>query len=503
MRNDMAKKFHSVVSKASSRAGGGLHQNANAPVLLPPEPHPIVIQPGPSKRPLDIGSDLEVARRLRADLTARFGQLVNAEGAMWCHNGTHWDALPDHVLHQAVHAYDGLQYVTPAGSAACIKLNRSKIDSILHVCTGLFTEKAFFERPAVGINCASGFIRFGNGGVPVIEPHHPDHRARHTLPGHWQKDGPGTPPPDSLLFKLLTGVFEGDRDAGDKVDLLAEICGAAALGCGTKLTEPRAVILLGRTAENGKSQILDLARGLLPPTAICTVPAAKMADDRHAIGLLGKHLNATGELSAASIASERFKTVVTGEPIQGRDVYKSRVEFRPVAQHLFATNELPPFHGGMDRGVQRRLLVIPFNRVIPPDQRLEDIGQRIARDEADLLLAWAVDGASRLIRRHRFAVPASCRQALLDWIFSADAVLAWIQECVTVEDGCSPVVTRAAYAEFRKWAAAEGFKQLPAINGFVQRVMAGARGVEHRRTGKAGRQFLNMRIANMHASSSS
>src|SRR5439155_11136313 len=141
-------------------------------------------------------------------------------------------------------------------------------------------------------------------------------------------------------------------------------------------------------------QILDLARGLLPPSAVCSVPASRMGDERHIIGLVGRLLNATDELSAAAIASDTFKSVVTGEPIEGRDVYKSRVEFRSTAQNLFATNKLPPFQGGMDRGVQRRLLVIPFNRTMPMEDRIENIGRRIDEEEGDLLLAWAVDGAS-------------------------------------------------------------------------------------------------------------
>ena len=163
--------------------------------------------------------------------------------------------------------------------------------------------------------------------------------------------------------------------------MLAEIVGAAALGYATRLRQPRAVILKGETAENGKSQILDLARGLLPASAICSVTAGRMGDERHIVGLVGKLLNASDELSsAAAIAGDTFKAVITGEPVQGRDVYKSRVEFRPVAQHLFATNTLPVFAGGMDRGVQRRLLVIPFNRVIPT--RGADRGDRPAHRRA-------------------------------------------------------------------------------------------------------------------------
>jgi putative DNA primase/helicase len=52
----------------------------------------------------------------------------------------------------------------------------------------------------------------------------------------------------------------------------------------------------------------------------------------------GKLLNAADEVSSAAIASDTFKAVVTGEPVSGRDVYRSVITFRPVAQHIFATN---------------------------------------------------------------------------------------------------------------------------------------------------------------------
>jgi phage/plasmid-associated DNA primase len=174
-----------------------------------------------------------------------------------------------------------------------------------------------------------------------------------------KSDGP-------LLRRLIEGVFHGDTDNAEKMALVQEIAGAAALGHGTKLPQPKAVILVGATAENGKSQILDLIRGLLPPEAISSIAAAKMGDERFTPCLIGKHLNAADELSgAAAIASDTFKAIVTGEPVTGREVYCPGVTFRPVAQHVFCTNMLPNFAGAIARGVQRRLLVIQFNRVIP------------------------------------------------------------------------------------------------------------------------------------------
>jgi len=311
---------------------------------------------------------------------------------------------------------------------------------------------------------------------------------------------------DTFLSRLLEGVFEGDADANDKNLLLAEVCGSAALGYATKVRQPRAAILKGEKAENGKSQILDLARGLLPATAICSISAARMGDERHVIGLVNKLLNASDELSsAAAIASDTFKAIITGEPVDGRDVYKSRIDFRAIAQHIFATNTLPPFQSGMDRGVQRRVMVVTFNRIIPLEERIEAIGRRIAEKEPDQLLAWAVDGASRLIRQRNFTIPPSSRVALTDWILGADPVLAWLDECVEIKpvfDGQPSISTREAYEKFREWAIAEGFKndKLPAINGFVQRVQANATGIEYKRT-KDGRMFIGMIIRNAAVSS--
>jgi P4 family phage/plasmid primase-like protien len=234
--------------------------------------------------------------------------------------------------------------------------------------------------------------------------------------------------------------------------------------------------LKGERAENGKSQILDMMRGLLPLSAISSVTATRMGDERHIVGLVGKLLNASDELSgSAAISSDTFKAIITGEPVSGRDVYKSRVEFRSQAQHVFAANTLPSFQGGMDRGVQRRLVVISFNCVIPKENRIENIGKRIAEEEPDLLLAWAVEGASRLIKQRNFTMPQSSKEALSDWLFSADSVQAWFQESIVLieKNGDYPhLKTNYAYSHYKNWAETEGYRkeQILGINGFVQRM---------------------------------
>ena len=92
---------------------------------------------------------------------------------------------------------------------------------------------------------------------------------------------------------------------------------------------------------------------MLPADAVATVAPSRFSDDKYLVGLIGRHLNACDELSSAkAVESDRFKAVISGDPITGRNVYSTAVTFRSQALNLFATTVLPAFQGGMDRGVK-------------------------------------------------------------------------------------------------------------------------------------------------------
>jgi hypothetical protein len=137
-------------------------------------------------------------------------------------------------------------------------------------------EPAFFDKSFAGINCASGFIRFATDGTPSLvhtDVDTPCPATGRSRPIRAARGLAACPP--------AGGVFRGDDDAEAKVALLAR---SSAFGYATKLQQPQAVILKGGTAENGKSEILELARGVLPPSAICSLTAARMTDKRHIVG---------------------------------------------------------------------------------------------------------------------------------------------------------------------------------------------------------------------------
>jgi P4 family phage/plasmid primase-like protien len=380
-----------------------------------------------------------------------------------------------------------------------VRLTKNRIDGIIHEVGVILSEPRFFEAHRVGINCLNGFITFGEG-TPTLLPHDPEHRQRHVIAGRWEPQAAEELPERSLLAKLLSGCFHGDPDAEEKISLIAEVAGAAALGYGPKHTAPKAIVLLGQTAENGKSQILDLLRGLLPVGAVSYLPPTKFHDDKHLVRLVGKLLNTSDELGTAkAIGSEAFKAVVTGEPVMARNVYNPAIEFRPQAQHVFACNQLPAFNGGMDRGVLRRLMPIIFNRTIPVEERIPHIGQRIVEEELDLLLAFAVDGATRLLARGRFPELATSREALHEWAHNADPVLGWIEDRLEVDtsEDRPRLKNKEAYSDFRQWAISEGHPllRLPHQKTFTKRVTAAvvSKGVEYKHSGNF-RGFLGARL---------
>jgi P4 family phage/plasmid primase-like protien len=429
------------------------------------------------------GTDIEMAYQVGHDLIKQHGKIVISEGWVWYYTGTHWKALSESELRRVVHNYDGTRY----GKTGAIKLGKTRINSILNEFMHMHDDIGFFAKPAIGINCLSGFITFPHcGGDPVLQKHSPVHCCREVIKGNWPIDISTNDLETSKLMHLLRGCFKGDVDAYDKMALLGEVAGAVALGYGTRIMKPKAIVLKGETAENGKSQVLDVIRGLLPENANSAIPLGKFGDEKYVFGLVGKLLNTSDELtSAALIATDAFKKIITGDPTTARNVFSSITTFRPQAQHLYATNDLPSFKSGMDRGVQRRLLVLTFNRTIPESERIENIGQFIAKNEIDLLLRWAVNGAQRLLKQRGFTEPKSSKIALREWVYGADPVLAWLDQAVVL-DPSAKIRTSDAYTTFKKWAVAEGYREnsLPVINNFSTRTQGSGRGVTSKRTNK-------------------
>ncbi|GAA3106965.1 hypothetical protein GCM10010520_59580 [Rhizobium viscosum] len=418
------------------------------------------------------GSEVWLARIFDEHLAkACGGRIVRADGKFWAYGPSAWRPIPEQKIRLAMHAFDAVG-IGPKEKP--LKLGRHMIDGILNEFGTRTAEAGFFGNPAIGVNALNCTITLDETGKVICRPHDPDDRFRFTISADYNLHTESHPPEGSLLHKLLHGAFQGDPDAADKIKLVAEMLGAAAFGLATRIRQPKAFILLGETASNGKSTIAALFRALLPEGAVSSISPAFFNDEKRIINLAGKAANVADELSAAAISGEEFKAAVTGNPIEGRSLYKDVQSFIPRALHCFTTNTLPRFNGGIDRGLRRRLVVIQFNRSIPEHEVIPDIAERIAREELELLLGLAVSGARRLKRNGGYTMPESSKEALNGWLL-LDPLNEWFDiriEPAEAEPTGGWLRTAKLFEDFRKWATDQGYREsfLPPVNTFSQRL---------------------------------
>jgi hypothetical protein len=426
---------------------------------------------------LQHGSDVEIAQKILETLEDLYGPIVVDDGVPWYFDGQQFRALQGHVLNRHIHSADGQVYMGPKGPVT-VRLSKSRINSIADCMLTYRQHPGFFSaRTAVPIiPCANGALVFDvESGDYRLEEHARRHRNRFMLPGRFderwrtlmrqmeagdtdsQREFAGT-----LLGTLISGCFRGDDrdDAEAKAKVLQEILGVAAGAWSTRLRSPVAHIAYGMSAANGKSQWSDLLRNLGPSDAVASVSPSQFSNEYYTHRLIGAMINAADELPEQAIKSDRFKQIITGEPVAARQIYQAAGEVRCTALHFYTCNELPLFSGGIDAGVLRRLSLIQFNRTIPPEERIEDLGKRIAAEEADLLLVFAAEGLHRVLKQRGYTRPPSSERIMAEYLEEADPVRGWCAQRLLI-DPAQPwkLASAEAYADFTAWCHTQGIKE--------------------------------------------
>ena len=171
--------------------------------------------------------------------------------------------------------------------------------------------------------------------------HDPNHKQRFVFDVKWDDEDFVF---SCYLRKLINGCFLGLDEIvkGQLIRVIQQILGVSITGISTKLSTPICFVLYGPSASNGKSQILELIRSLLPKDACSSIPPADLGKEQYLLELVGKMANLSDELSGSNaIRSDKLKAVVTGDTVSGKKVYKPVCSFKPNAIHIFATNVLP------------------------------------------------------------------------------------------------------------------------------------------------------------------
>jgi putative DNA primase/helicase len=191
---------------------------------------------------------------------------------------------------------------------------------------------------------------------------------------------------------VWTGFLERILPDPEVRAYLARLFGLAMLG---KVREHVMPVFAGSGA-NGKSTLRDALMHAFGDYAIEVDPALLMESkhERHGafkMRLRGARLVFTSETSKGRRFDEAtVKRLTGGEAIEANLMRENPIQFDPSHLLVMLTNHLPMVSGD-DDAIWRRLFVVPFDVVIPPEERDPTLSDRL-RIEAGSVLRWCLDG---------------------------------------------------------------------------------------------------------------
>lgn len=254
---------------------------------------------------------------------------------------------------------------------------------------------------------------------------------------------------------------DGDADQG-RIDLLQEAFGY----CLMPETYLEAFFVFHGPGRNGKSTILNILRTLLGEDNVASLSIEQLSGlhgTTHAYQLVGKLANLCSDLNEMDRVSEgMLKSIVSGDQITVRRLYKDPVQFRPQCKLFFATNVLPRFND-TSLGIWRRMQLIPFDYVVPTE-RVDVSLLKQLEEELPGILVWALQGMLRLRARRKFTESIRCRAATRDYKLRCFPIFTFLEECCQPQGECT---SGQLWKVYRQWCEMSGLRKPKPLHAFI------------------------------------
>ena len=224
-----------------------------------------------------------------------------------------------------------------------------------------------------------------------------------------------------------------------------------------KVTEHVMPIFTG-TGANGKGTLRDALMAGFGDYAIEVDPAILMESkhERHGafkMRLRGARLVFCSETEKGKrFAESTMKRLTGGDPIEANLMHKNPITFDPSHALVMLTNHLPAVSGD-DPAVWRRILVVPFDVVIPEEERDGGLPDRLKKS-APAVLAWVYEGWLSY-QEQGLNPPEVVRVRTQEYQAASDVLGRFLEERVIANPHGS-VRARELFTAWSSWCAASG-----------------------------------------------
>lgn len=189
---------------------------------------------------------------------------------------------------------------------------------------------------------------------------------------------------------------------------------------------------------NGKSVLVDLIAKILGDYAASAKIESITGRNRRSgsdatpdlVPLIGARFVRTSEPDDGQRLQEGLiKELTGGEPILVRALQENFVLVYPIFKLTISGNHKPEIHGG-DDGIWRRVLLVPFDVQIPPDERDPDLGVKLWEERAGIL-NWLIEGLRDYLA-HGLQVPDQVTAATAAYREDSDPLGTFLTTCCGV-----------------------------------------------------------------------
>lgn len=284
--------------------------------------------------------------------------------------------------------------------------------------------------------------------------------------------------------KFIDDIFAGDQEL---ISYIQRAVGYSITGD----TSEQVVFICHGNGANGKSVFLDALSSVLGDYAdncsFSTFEGNKRNDATNDLAKLkGKRFVTVIETDEDKrLAEARVKSVTGQDSITCRYLYCEYFSYQPEFKIWMAVNHKPLIKG-TDRGIWRRIKLIPFTRNF--EKSADPYLAQKLKTESSGILNWMLEGCKEW-KEKRLGTARAIEIASEAYKKESDLVQQWLEER-TLSDSNSNTSCFDAYISFKEWCAHRKYPEF-SMNSFG-RVMS-EKGYERKSNGK-NREYIGLKI---------
>ncbi|WP_030686924.1 DNA primase family protein [Streptomyces sp. NRRL B-1347] len=314
---------------------------------------------------------------------------------------------------------------------------------------GMVLNAALLDADAYALCTPDGIVDLRTGLVSTPDPNKDFHsRSTAVGPAHM---------PTPRWDRFLTDTFGEDAEGSEMIGFLQLLLGYSVTGDVGGQVLP---FLFG-AGKNGKSVLLDVLMKLLGDYADAGPPGFLMARpyEGHPTDLAelhGRRVIVCSEIKPGDKFDEaRVKLLTGGDRIKARRMRQDFFSFQPTHKLWLLGNHRPEVGTG-GFAFWRRMRLIPFERVVSDDRKIDNLADILVTEEGPGILNWLIDGARRYLGGEKDLIgPERVRIATTAYAETEDHTGRFYDECCALDPELRAEQTHL-YTAYKTWCQNEG-----------------------------------------------